>query len=247
MVGAVVEPPHRHPVDPPTADRSLVRGLAWSVACHGLAFVLAALLLPAVMLPPPADLQTVAVTLVRLEDVTASPQLGKAAVPAQPAASTRPQHTESPKARPSQTGIKPSPDSFDAKLRAIERQMEQSRQNQSGDGVQTAFTNRLGARAGYSIKDFVTAQIQQHWNFDAAKLASAGWVISVHVALSSTGVVEAVEILEDPRFHENPAYRALAKSVRDAVVITSPVRLPAGLPPAQRDMVLQFDPRLVLR
>ena len=57
---------------------------------------------------------------------------------------------------------------------------------------------------------------------------------------------KAAEIVDNSRAGD-PAYRALAMSARNAVLLSSPLALPPGRYEEVRDVVLDFDPRKVGR
>ena len=105
----------------------------------------------------------------------------------------------------------------------------------------------LGRQGTLSVKDFIRAQIERHWNFDARVLRAADLVVTLHLVLDADGRVASAEIVDDPRYSANPSYRSVADSARRAVLVASPLQVPPGRYDAVRDMVLSFNPREVVR
>ena len=71
--------------------------------------------------------------------------------------------------------------------------------------------------------------------------------VSIHVVLDADGTVQSATITDPLRYKSDPAYRELALSARNATLLSSPLQLPPGTPAALLDMILDFDPRAVLR
>ena len=224
-------------MDQPTTRRYPVWGIVPSVLLHLLVLLVGPLLVPPMATPvdvPPA----IPVQLVQFAERTEAPQIQKTKQPPKDMAA-RPKIV---KAMPPHSQAVQIPE-FDAKLRAAEQDM------MIGQGQSTAVVgaSRRGGRATYSLKDYVRSQIVRHWNFDVAALNGARWVVAVHVVLAGDGTVSQADPVEDASLHANKTYRSLVKSIRDAVLVSSPLNLPPGLNPAQLDMVLEFDPVVALR
>ena len=221
-------------------------GLAVSVLVHGLVWLML-ILWPKADVPPIAVETPIDVQLVQLDDQTASPILQKTkAMPQQAAARSALSLPKPAAARHISPLAPPSPippDDFDAKLRDAAQHQAQG----WGQGETTVGAMRQGAKATYSVKDYVRVQIVRHWTFNAALLGQARWVVPVHVVLDADGNVASVDTLGDAALKDNLPYQALLKSVRDAVLMASPLHLPDQLAPQQRDMILDFDPAMALR
>lgn len=101
--------------------------------------------------------------------------------------------------------------------------------------------------ATYDVKDAIRAEIERRWNFDVDALGGSNLTVSIHLTLDPDGTVETAEIVADPHYAGDPAYRALAISARDAVLVSSPLHLPPGAYAGHADMVLKFSPHDVLR
>jgi len=68
----------------------------------------------------------------------------------------------------------------------------------------------------------------------------------IHVEMTSEGVVLKAAIVDSGRTND-VAYREVAVSARNAVLLSSPLSLPAGHYQGLMDMVLFLNPRAVLR
>jgi hypothetical protein len=70
--------------------------------------------------------------------------------------------------------------------------------------------------------------------------------VPIHVKMAKDGVVLKAEIVESSRSND-PAYREIAVSARNAVTLSSPIALPPGTYQDVMDMVLELNPRDTLR
>jgi hypothetical protein len=96
------------------------------------------------------------------------------------------------------------------------------------------------------VKDYIRAQVERRWNLDLATLGNSDLSVPIHVEMTSEGVVLKAEIVESARTSD-PAYREIAVSARNAVLLSSPLSLPAGHYQGLMDMVLYLNPRDALR
>lgn len=140
------------------------------------------------------------------------------------------------------------PEDFDARLRAAARSLTPGRAGPGG--AERALASEDGAESAdpsYHARDVIGSQVVRHWHFDVAALGSARWVVSIHLVIAADGQVERADMRIDPRYRTDQAYLALIRSARNAVLASSPLQMPAGLTAGKLDMVLDFDPRRVLR
>ena len=77
------------------------------------------------------------------------------------------------------------------------------------------------------MKDFIRAQVERRWNLDLATLGDHQFSVPIHVEISSGGTVIKAEIMDTARSND-PAYREVAVSARNAVLLSSPLSLPPG-------------------
>ena len=144
-------------------------------------------------------------------------------------------------------------DDIDSLLKQVEKSHGQpGRQPRKGpvssDLTATNDNSALGQQGGArGVKDFIRAQIERHWEFDVRDLGTADLVISVHLELKADGSVAKADIVDDPHYSSNPDYRSVAISVRNAVLLSSPLHLAPGTYSAVKEITLNFNPRDVLR
>ena len=95
------------------------------------------------------------------------------------------------------------------------------------------------------MKDYIRAQIERRWNFNLASSGRNHFSVPIHVEITNAGVVRKAEVVN--RLRGDPAYREVAVSARNAVLLSSPISLPAGDFQDVMDMVLYLNPRDALR
>ncbi|HEY0282284.1 MAG TPA: hypothetical protein VGC27_06655 [Rhizomicrobium sp.] len=220
-------------------------GVIGSLLLHGLA---ALLVLTVIVKSAPQTAQKllpfVAVDLVRLGMETESPpEARQALVPQQRAA--RRQEAASPTDEavgPNRT--KPPLDTLEAKLRGLAR-LRQTQNNPNvavGQGVSNvdASNGAPGDRATYSVRDYVRAQVLRRWSLNLTKLAGHSFAVTIRVTMKRDGTILSAEIVERTN---DPLYRDLALSARNAVILASPIALPPGDLPATMRFTLDLDPK----
>jgi len=233
-------------------------GLLTAFLLHALAVALIILLhMPigtAPMLPAP---RIVPVDVVQLGEQTAAPPvLLKSAVPQQKRLPAARQEQASPTAPEgvAPNGTKPVPlDNLDAKLRALARLRQPDTGSKvlanagQADVTSTSDDAAFGNQAVYSVRDFVRQQVVRHWSLDLHTLGGRSFQIAIHVVMTRSGTVEKAEIVDMQRYRSDAVFRDIALSARNAVLLSSPVPLPAGNYPEKMDMVLNFNPRDALQ
>jgi hypothetical protein len=144
-------------------------------------------------------------------------------------------------------------DGLQAKLEALAklRQPDAITPNQENGAARpdrTATNEDItsGREGPFSVKDYIRAQVERRWNLDLATLGNSNFSVPIHVELTSDGVVLKAEIVESARASD-PAYREVAVSARNAVLLSSPLSLPTGHYQGLMDMVLFLNPRDALR
>jgi hypothetical protein len=221
-------------------------GVIGSLLLHGLAAILAfSFIVKTAPQIPQKLLPFVPVDLVRLGMETESPPEARKALVPQQRASAR-QEASSPTDEtvgPNKT--KPPPvDTLAAKLRGLAR-LRQAQNNPKiaeGQGVSNidAANGAPGERATYSVKDYVRAQVLRRWSLNLVKLAGRSFTISIRVAMKRDGTIVSAAIVEQTN---DPLYRDIALSARNAVVLSSPIALPPGDLPAMMRFTLDLDPK----
>jgi hypothetical protein len=228
-------------------------GVVVSLMLHGIAaflvlFAVAQQKIEAPQSPAPF----VPVDLIRLGAETQSPPAEhRAIVPQQKAG--RPQEAASPtREAVSPTGRKPAPvDALDAKLRALARlkQPDSKLKIAEGQGVSNvdAANGPPGDRATYSIRDYVLAQVLRRWTLNLSRARERAFVIAIRVAMKRDGTIVSAQIVEEARAKTDAVYRDIAIGARNAVLLSSPIVLPAGDYPKEMHFTLMMDTRAVLR
>lgn len=192
--------------------------------------------------------QPIAVGIVELSDQTTSPLVpNRSVTPQQKAGSP-------PLPAPNTSAPTPGPtDELEAKLRALARLRAPSadtRLTESGTGVSEADARSdgaLGSHATYAIKDYIRAQVERRWNLNLALLGNRNFSVLIRVEITSNGVVKMAEIVDQARFVTDKAFREIALSARNAILLSSPIALPVGRYDALMSMTLSLNPRDVLR
>ena len=147
----------------------------------------------------------------------------------------------------------PVKDELQVKLEALAklRQSDVLTSNRENGGarpnrVATNDDITSGRQGPFSVKDYIRAQVERRWNFDLANLGSNDFAVPIHVEITNAGVVLKADIVDSPRTND-PMYREVAVSARNAVLLSSPISLPAGHYDPVMDMVLDLNPRDALR
>src|SRR5689334_16650635 len=233
-------------------------GLASAFLLHGLIVALIILIHMQIgASPQTAALRIVPVDVVQFgEETTSPPAILKSVVPQQKRVPTKKQEESSPvpPVGVSPNGTKPVPlDNLDAKLRALARLRQPDTSpsviDNSGqsDVTSTSDAAAAGNQAAYSVRDFVRQQVVRHWSLDLHTLGSPQFQIAIRVVMRRDGKIEQAEIVDKERYRTDAVFRDIALSARNAVLLSSPVPLPAGNYAEVMDMVLNFNPHDALQ
>jgi hypothetical protein len=187
----------------------------------------------------------VPVDVVPLGPETTAPPAPRHAVVPQQRASRGPQGSPKPEGvKPH--GTKPLPDDLTMKLKNLSKlRAPDSDLKIDNDGTadETASNNGASGAAAYSVKDFIRAQVLRRWSLDLAKLGKRNFAIQLHIDVSGRGFVTNVEYVEMDRFKTDALYRDIAISARNAVLLSSPIKLPDGRFSDGLSVVLDLNPR----
>lgn len=104
-----------------------------------------------------------------------------------------------------------------------------------------------GDDASYGVKDLIRAQVERRWLLDLAMLGKRDFRIPIHVEVTRDGKVLLAEIVDKRRYNADAAYREIALSARNAVILSSPFALPPNYYKDVTDITLNLDPRDALR
>lgn len=145
--------------------------------------------------------------------------------------------------------VEPAPDALQSKLDALAKLRAPSgdaRLRQGASGIADGDGDESG-RGGYTVRDYVRAQVERRWNLDLSELGARDLVIAIHVVLHRDGTITKAEIVDQGRFARDDLFHSVALSARNAVLLSSPVALPAGNYEEVMDMTLNLKPRDTLR
>lgn len=101
----------------------------------------------------------------------------------------------------------------------------------------------LGQPGNSKLKDYIRAQVERRWQIASENPTNVVWVISLRLVLEADGSVAKAEVLPDARYSGIQQYLAVAKSARDAALLSSPLRMPIGTPAVPQEIVLDLDSR----
>jgi len=104
-----------------------------------------------------------------------------------------------------------------------------------------------GAHATYSVSDYIRTQVERRWSLDLARLGTRRIPVQLRIELMGSGKVVKVDVLDRNRFVTDAAYHQIALSAKNAVLLSSPIPLPAGQPDIPMYVTLTLNPRDVLR
>ncbi len=104
-----------------------------------------------------------------------------------------------------------------------------------------------GAHEMYAVRDLIRAQVERRWAFDVARRKGRDFRIRLHVLFRKNGIVDKAEILDRDRYATDAAFRDIALSARNAVLLSSPLVLPPGDYPDGMEVTLTLNPRDTLR
>ena len=110
-------------------------------------------------------------------------------------------------------------------------------------GTQDAGPTGASGEAAYSVRDYVRAQAERRWNLDFGKLGNRTFEIPIHILMRPDGTIVTAELVDKQRAASDAVYRMIALSARNAVLLSSPISLPAGRYEESVNMTLVFNPR----
>ncbi|HEY4124045.1 MAG TPA: hypothetical protein VGM36_05490 [Rhizomicrobium sp.] len=235
-------------------DRNIGAGLIGSALLHGLALLLLLFLIERGRHEQKApSFRIIPIDMVQLgEDTTSPAQPQKALVPQEKAA-PRPKYNPMPQGvAPQKT--KPLPDELESKLRTLSK-LRQPPSETPLEADETGASNvsaesdgaARGPRAAYSMRDYIRAQVERRWSLDLSNIRNRDVAIPIRIEITSRGVVNKAEIVEATRAATDRAYRDVAISARNAVLLSSPIALPAGHYESVMTVTLLLNPKDTLR
>lgn len=215
-----------------------------------------------------APIAILPVELVRLADQTAAPAgaasaasalVGpRRAAPAKPRPKAPQVASLAPPGQPRPAEVSPAPER--PFVDALEQQLQALAKLRLPDSGMPAIAgaNETGTASGangngrgrvrtYSVKDLVRAQVERRWNLDLALVKGRNFTVPIRVRLRRDGTVLAAEIVDRDRTEIDQDYYSVALSARNAVLLSSPIALPAGRYDPVMEITLDLDPRDTVR
>lgn len=225
-------------------------GILASALAHGLALLLILFWVKSAPYTSQEKLRTVLVDIIHLGDETASPPAPQKSQTPQQQAFARP----APTAHSPDVGVLPNSkpvvhDNFLNRLNALSKlrapETETRALHGQGESRDVSTTNDAepGNDATYSLRDYIRAQVLRRWNLDLAAPGGRAIIVALHVIMKSNGTIATAEIVDKHRYATDAAYRRIAMSARNAILLASPINLPPGNYPAETEMTIRLDPR----
>lgn len=230
--------------------REKAPGWAASVVVHAILLALFLMLLKQERPMGQHGLCFVPVTLVPNAGQSNSPRAGTNAAPLKSVQPT-PAHREAAVRHPARLGIAPkvaSKDEMEAKLENLSKltQRHSGSLPSAQDFAATepgAGGEGLGQGGPYGVGDLVRAQVLRRWSLNLETLGGLDYSIPIRVELKRNGTVLKAEIVDQERFRKDKIYRDIAISARNAVLLSSPLVLPAGHYADEFQMIVLLNPR----
>jgi hypothetical protein len=229
-------------------------GILASGLAHGLALLLILFWFKSASHTSPEKLRTVLVDIVHLGDETASPPSPqKSAMPQQQAFAPRATTAHSPPVGVEPDKIKPPPDDLQNRLNALSKLRAPETDTQALHGAgeshaeSTSNDAAPGSEATYGLRDYIRAQVMRRWNLDLSAPGGRAITVALHIVMKGNGTISIADVVDKHRYATDAAYRQIAMSARNAVLLSSPIQLPPGNYPAETEMTLLLSPRDALR
>src|SRR5581483_1066727 len=216
-------------------------GLAGSALLHGLALSLLFLALPPGSFGSQRDVLSIPVEVSLGEDVSPAKREAAAELPQQTS-----QAAASSSSGASGAGPAAPLDPLDAKLKAL-AELHQPDAAMASEGSGSGKTSMIAVNEASpgelaAAKDLIRVQVLRRWNLDLKNLRGGDISVPIRVLVGSDGVVLKAELIDTPR-SADPAYREMALSAKNAVLMSSPFTLPPGRYRGEMDLVLDLNPR----
>jgi hypothetical protein len=163
-----------------------------------------------------------------------------------------------PKANHTPTGVAPekttpTPDDLEIQLKALSKLRQPNTDPRlagdagTADLPESGNDNISGGEGAYQSNDIIRAQVLRRWNLDMGRLGNRNFTILIHVLLKRDGTVLKADIVDKQRYATDSAFRWIALSARNAILLSSPLTLPSGLGDESLDMTLKLNPRDTLQ
>lgn len=214
--------------------------LAGSALLHALALALLFLALPPGSFGSQTDVLSIPVEVSLGDDIRPAKGEAAAELPQEATQATASSSGDSGAAAPAPL------DPLDAKLKALS-ELRAPEAAAAGDGTGAGKTSMIAVNEASpgelaAAKDLIRVQVMRRWNLDLKNLPGGEVSVPIRVLVGSDGVVLRAELIDTPR-SADPAYREIALSARNAVLMSSPFTLPPGHYRGEMDLLLDLNPR----
>jgi hypothetical protein len=197
-------------------------GLLCSIALHGLALV------PFVFMLGPAITQVIPIDVVLIGNEAEEPPPVPVSAPQDEIETSAALATAPPGSSPSNE----RPDEIELKLQRLAQTLQPGADarpaTRDPNPARVAPMRGTGADGTYRVTDFVRAQVERRWGPDLAALGNRIFSVRIRVEMTGQGVVTKADVVPDPRLDGDADYQAIARSARNAVLLSSPFALPRG-------------------
>ncbi|MGD0191381.1 MAG: hypothetical protein ABSD74_11625 [Rhizomicrobium sp.] len=203
--------------------------------------------------PPVPAARLVPVNVISLGDKTQSPEQSFKMQFPQLRAAVRETHQRRTASAAPPVKNAPPPNALDAQLRALAHMRAPATDLPALDNAgasnadATSDDATRSASASYSIRDYIRNQVERRWNLNVARLRGRNYVIELHIELRRNGIIDKVDVVDRSRFVTDAAFRDVALSARNAVLLSSPIALPSGQLQMPMEITLLLNPRDTLR
>jgi len=141
-------------------------------------------------------------------------------------------------------------DPLQAKLQALATlsqpsQVADAEQRSAGTPSLVVTTDDAAPGQLNAVKDFIRVQVERHWSLDIASLGQSDVTVPVRVDIGRDGTVLKAELIDTAR-SSDPAYREIASSARNAILLASPLTLPPTTYSGVMHLVLYLNPKQAL-
>lgn len=228
------------------------RGIFGSALLHGVLALLVVLMMLRSMphLAPQAP-HMVPVDVVQFGDETTSPAASQTSLAPQQSASRHEPSAVKPQGTAPQKTHEPV-DELESRLKQFAKLRQPDSNvapldNAGTSNVTASSDVPPGQYARYSVRDYIRAQVMRRWSLNLDKLGSRNFTVLLDIELNGRGTVTKAEIVDKARYRTDSVFRDIALSARNAVLLSSPLKLPDERLGNGIAVTLNLNPRDALR
>ena len=113
----------------------------------------------------------------------------------------------------------------------------------TSDYAQNGNDDESGGQGQYHTRDIIRAQVLRRWSLDMTRLGNRNFDILIHVRLKRDGTVLEADIVDTQRYKTDSVFRWIALSAKNALILSSPLTLPADFDRSNLELTLKLNPR----